>query len=656
MLFLRHIMKSLKRKRASRAGVVVPEGMLFRGRAFASVRKDLDLTPLKKAAADHVALPVGGIIGDKTGPLDCPDGEVTMFRENKVYRQQSSSSAQQLLPKKLRERLEQSWAQTFYDEIFCRIAEKPFAVLYSRQPSRPNAPINVLVGVEILKAGFGWSDEELYEQVCFNLQVRHALGLDDLSIQVFDIRTLYNFRRRVREYAQETGTNLLQQAFEQVTDEQLAALAIRTGWQRMDSTQLLSNLAAMSRLELVVSVVQMAYRALGEDRQEHWREQLAPYLVGRPQKVCYPIKGEEVEKHLTKLGEILAALAEELAVYAPESQAYELVTRVLREQYQVGAEGQVALRPGEEISAESLQSPHDPEATFRVKGGKAYRGGYVVNVSETCDPENPVQLITDVQVAANQTDDGELLSCSLDNQAERGIEVEKVTIDGGYTGPVAEEACEEHDVELRPTHMRGGRSAADRLGWEAYRWELGEQRQPLRVTCPQGQTVVLEPGKGQVRFIARFDPEVCATCPLFKQGCRVQPRKKAGPTFYVKLRSIKAALQRQRLRPEDKPIRAAVEATIRSLKHPFPGGKLSVRGLIRVTMAVCCSALMVNLRRLHAYRRAQAALSTAGHVLRSFVTAIGNFNIIWPRLASALTHIPPAPAGPCDHLDAPCGT
>jgi len=72
-----------------------------------------------------------------------------------VYRQQSSSRAQQLLPKKLRERLERSWAQTFYDEIFCRIDEKPFAVLYSSQPSQPNAPINMLVGMEILKAGFG---------------------------------------------------------------------------------------------------------------------------------------------------------------------------------------------------------------------------------------------------------------------------------------------------------------------------------------------------------------------------------------------------------------------------------------------------------------------------------------------------------------------
>ena len=120
-----------------------------------------------------------------------------MFRKNEAHHQQGPSSSQQLLPKELRQRLEYSWAQTFYDEVFCRIDEEPFAVLYSSQPSRPNAPINVLVGMDTLKAGFGWSDEELYDHVCFDLQVRHALGLNDLSVNLFNIRTVYN-RQRLR--------------------------------------------------------------------------------------------------------------------------------------------------------------------------------------------------------------------------------------------------------------------------------------------------------------------------------------------------------------------------------------------------------------------------------------------------------------------------
>jgi hypothetical protein len=52
---------------------------------------------------------------------------------------------------------------------------------------------------------------------------------------------------------------------------------------------------------------------------------------------------------------------------------------------------------------------------------------------------------------------------------------------------------------------------------------------------------------------------------------------------------------------EDGNLRAAVEASIRSLKHPFPKGKLPVRGLFRVTYLLIGSAAMINLRRIHRY-------------------------------------------------------
>ena len=103
-----------------------------------------------------------------------------MFRENHQHLQYGLFGAFQLLSEKAQKRLETSWAGTFYCEITCRIDERPFAVLYSDEPSRPNSPINTLVGAETLKAAFGWSDEELYDHIQFDLQVRYALGLHDL--------------------------------------------------------------------------------------------------------------------------------------------------------------------------------------------------------------------------------------------------------------------------------------------------------------------------------------------------------------------------------------------------------------------------------------------------------------------------------------------
>jgi hypothetical protein len=524
-----------------------------------------------------------------------------MFRKNEEHRQQSFFSGEQLLPEKLRAGLVSSWAETFYRELFCCIDEEIFAPLYSEEASRPNVSVNVLMGSEILKSGHGWSDENLREQVCYNLQVRHALGLQDLGCEIFTLRTLYNFRRRVREYAEESGVNLIQKVFEQVTDEQLETVALATGWQRMDSTQVLSNLAKMTRLELLVAVLQKVHRQLPESLRERGKQDWAQYLEGRPHQVCYKIAAAEVEEHQVRIGQVLSAIEMALAQRAPESEVLALVRRVLEEQYERQEDGAVTLRPPEEVSAGSLQSPHDPDATYHVKGGAAYCGGYVTNVSETADPANPIQLITDVQVEPNRTDDAQLLQQSLDDQAARGLEVKRVTVDGGYTGPTGDAACEKHDVELRATRMRGGHSLSDRWGWERYIWEVQEDGTPIGVICPQGCEAALLPGRALGRFIARFDAQRCGACSFFGHRCQVEQGKRVGPTLYVMRREIQVARRRQRLHPEDGPIRTLVESTIRSLKQAFPGSKLPVRGLIRARMMLYSAALMVNLHRLHRY-------------------------------------------------------
>jgi hypothetical protein len=59
--------------------------------------------------------------------------------------------------------------------------------------------------------------------------VRHALGQHDLRSEIFTLRTIYNFRHWVREYAEETGINLMQKVFEQVTDEQIEKVTLATG-------------------------------------------------------------------------------------------------------------------------------------------------------------------------------------------------------------------------------------------------------------------------------------------------------------------------------------------------------------------------------------------------------------------------------------------
>ena len=107
-----------------------------------------------------------------------------MFRQNEHHLQQPLFSALDGLPEKHRARLAESWAGVFYREFFCRLDEKPFAAMYSDEASRPNIPVNVLVGLEALKAGFGWSDAEMYDAFTFDVQVRYALGYRNLGEEI----------------------------------------------------------------------------------------------------------------------------------------------------------------------------------------------------------------------------------------------------------------------------------------------------------------------------------------------------------------------------------------------------------------------------------------------------------------------------------------
>ncbi len=520
-----------------------------------------------------------------------------MFRENK-HHQKSLFGPEMLLSEPLQKRLVQSWALSFRQEVFERIDETLFASLYSDVKSRPNAPVNVLMGAEILKAGWGWSDEELYESVCFDMRVRYALGIEDMGEEPpFQLRTLYNFRKRVREHAGAQGENLYQKVFTQITDEQLQHFGVKTKQQRMDSTQVLSNLAQGGRLELLISVLQQAIKGVEEEKRVYWKEEAVFYMRKRPHEIGYGIRSDEVQGHLHQIGILLMRLLAELE---PGSQARVLVERVLREQYQIEEEV-LTLRPAAEIRADSLQSPHDLEATYRKKNGERYPGGYVVNASETYDEDNKVQLLTDIQVASNVTDDGVLLQHSLQSQLERGLDVKEVVTDGGYTGPESEAFCERNEIDLRTTNVRGGKSRAGHMGWELYEWRFDESSQPYQVVCPQGKVGTLMSGNKPERLTARFEgADSCQVCPLLA-ACRVQIKKRVGPTMHVTLRSIQVAIRRQRLRPEDKAIRAPVEASMRSLKWKLRKDKLPTRGLTSALMYFSAAALMVNLRRLHEY-------------------------------------------------------
>lgn len=532
-----------------------------------------------------------------------------MFRKNERHQQVGLYETVEQLPEKQRLRLEQSWAGTFYRDLFSRIDESLLAKLYSDKASRPNTAVNVLIGMEVLKAGFGWSDEELYDAFLFDLQVRYALGIRDLASGNFELRTLYNFRQRLSRHMQEQGENLLERVFAQVTGEQLAAFGLKTGEQRMDATYIESNIRQMSRLQLLVEILQRVWRMLDEADRATYGALWAAYVEGTAGQFCYRVRKADVLAQLQAVGVLMQRLVGALASKYGQQPAYEMLQQVLSEHFTLQgetAQAEVQVKPNSELSADTLQSPDDREATFRQVGTQNHRG-YKANLTETCAPDNPFQLVTCVQVAPNLTDDQQLMREAVPDLQQR-TSLTTLWTDGGFTGQQARDVVRDTAIRQIPTGVRGGSDLTDgRLGWDEFEWELDAEGRAQWVTCPGGQRVPVVPAPHE-RCRAHFEATRCAACALVAR-CRAKPaHSKLRYTLYLTFRRVQVAISRQICHAAQGPgrnRRAAVESLMRSIKHPFGGqrGKLPVRGKVRITLLITASALMVNVRRIWRFRR-----------------------------------------------------
>ena len=86
------------------------------------------------------------------------------------------------------------------------------------------------------------------------------------------------------------------------------------------------------------------------------------------------------------------------------------------------------MKDPKQVSADSLQSPHDPDVTYSGHKGK----GYEVQVAETCHEENATQLITHVEVTPSSGSDTDVSVPVVDGLAERKVRPDELFADTAY--------------------------------------------------------------------------------------------------------------------------------------------------------------------------------------------------------------------------------
>jgi hypothetical protein len=523
-----------------------------------------------------------------------------VFRPNETHRQQDVFGLETQLSPDLRKRLHGSKEYAFYQEVFCRIPEALFAELYKEEPaSRPNAPINVLVGAMILQHLRDWTFEELLDRVAFDLKVRAALGLWSLAEEPFCRATLFNFQKRLREHMGRTGQDKFQAVFDRLTVDQLERFGLKGTIQRCDSTQIGSNIRQYTRIELLVEVVLRMWRVLGEADQAEHEERFSVFVKAKTSgQFLYRLRRSEIDATLERLGGLYAWMVEALKAGYGSTEIYRTVARVFAEHF-TRVEEKVVVRAAEQMGSDSLQSPDDPDATYRKKDEEAFQG-FVLHATETADPENELQLITDVAVAPNNREDSRILHERLPAMHEKTPALCELHTDASY-------GSEDNDlreaglgIEAVQTAIRG------RVAQAPMQIDRGEA-DLLQIRCTGGHLVSGQPT--EKHYKAEFSAASCAGCP-FAAVCPTQLRAHGGRTFYFTEADVLKQARHRRLQtlPEERrTLRANVEATIKEFKAPCRNGKLRTRGLPAASRYAFLRAIAINFGRIYRYRQRLAS-------------------------------------------------
>ena len=312
-----------------------------------------------------------------------------MYRPNETHLQQDIFGIESQIRPELRKRLHESKEYAFYERVFCRIPEAHFADLYKDVPaSRPNTPVNMLVGAMILQHLNDWTFEELLDRVDFDVKVRAALGLWSLGQETFCRATLFNFQQRLRDDMVATGRDKFQAVFDALTEADLKEFKLDRTIQRCDSTQIGSNIRAYTRVELLVEVALRMWRVLDKTHQEEHRERFAAYVEAKTSgQFLYRMRKSDIDATLEQLGRLYAWMVEALEAGYGSTEIHLIVRRVFAEQF-TRADEKIGVRPAEQMGSDGLQSPDDLDATFHRKDEEEYHG-FVLHATETAARTTP---------------------------------------------------------------------------------------------------------------------------------------------------------------------------------------------------------------------------------------------------------------------------
>jgi len=247
----------------------------------------------------------------------------------------------------------------------------------------------------------------------------------------------------------------------------------------------------------------------------------------------------------------------------------------------------------------ALQNPSDPDATYRNKSGKSFRG-YVANIEETVGKAGSV--VTDYRYEPNTYSDSQFLQDSIAETDKQDEETILIT-DGGYGGGKNIDLAREKNVRLITTALIG-KDAPDVLaefefnndGTKLLKCAVGYTPKNCNYTKTTGQCTV------------SFNRDQCIGC-QYQEQCNPKIHKSVA-TFITSLNASNRAKHQRYMQSDDftnyARLRNGVETVPSNIRRNYNLDKMP-RGKQRGKFFFGGKVAALNFRKLYNYRNGQGS-------------------------------------------------
>ena len=475
----------------------------------------------------------------------------------------------------------------------------------NKKNERGREPIDASIKIAalIIKCAYNLSYEELDNKLEFDLMAKYGFGYEYEDSRPVSGRTLRRFLLDCQNYQRETGTDLINLCFQNLAEPIAKAIKADPNLIRIDSTFIESSIRHLSRLEIIFESARRAVRVLSKKKIE-LPENLSAYLDENLGNRLFYHKHPDLNKD-EMTGRLLEEAFETLNLFPEElkdEEEFLILKRVLSEQSSRDEAGNLSLKDQKEIPSDSVQSPVDPEATFRLKNGKSSKG-YLGTDAEISNGKEGV--IIKSRTDQNNVHDSEIVKIII--QELGGQDHKEIIADGAYGSKENIELAEENNLSLEPTNLPG--RPADPIHAKI---TLNEEGTKV-ILCPAGNKPKSSSCYSNDQISFTMSKAVCDKCPLKNDCCvKANPNVK-NPRTYRGLTSVtminKATVenclsdQEKEERISKAHYRNGIESTFSNLKRCFglSGIGSQLRGLIRTGITHTIAVMTRNCRSLFNY-------------------------------------------------------